>query len=553
MNLNTNLSKLASPKPKCPKCKKETEINNLYVKIQEIGDSKNYIFCNKCVDSVCNNQNNTNNDNNSQFNIKIQYNSQNEKIKNNSFINFENLALNDFLETLKYELDLVSKGNLKIIESLNVQNNINNSFNKKAEETLDMKIMNFVDVYFEKLKRNLKLKIKQFMLNYLFEELEFNFEMERNVNNFNSDLIKKISTLIIEVKSIFQINESNIPKINQAIFVYLRLNSMEFDIERLMNAKNFINYLSFNFAFSSNEKFEDLIVNNLELKQNKELFFSNVENYAMKNSSKEFDSGIQLIDNEFLKLKKNLNNYIECFADYGSLSQKNDELIKQLDIQENKYSTLTNNFADILNENVEFSEANKKFEQQLADLLVKSQSNKNKQVKELEAKLQESQVSLNEQEKFVAEIKEQLNKCCEELEITKREKHMLHQENQKLKNQKLTVKANFNTNNNKLEKLKLDRSCEIFVEDDNNDFYYDKNRMKEVEALSHLLNDPKKTESYEDINSSVLVDGNFDYELKRTSKLHMPAINGKNDFRSNLKNQTTADLSTPITDLGENK
>jgi len=249
MNLNTNLSKLASPKPKCPKCKKETEINNLFVKIQEIGDSQNYIFCNKCVDSISNNQNNTNNDNNSQFNIKIQYNSQYEKIKNNSFIFFENLALIDFLETLKYELDFVSKGNLKKIESLNAQNNNNNSFNKKAEETLDMKIMNFVDVYFEKFKRNLKLKIKQFMVNYLFEELEFNFEMERNVNNFNSDLIKKISTLILEVNSIYQINESNIPKINKAIFFYLRLSKMEINIERLMYAKNFINNLSFDFAF----------------------------------------------------------------------------------------------------------------------------------------------------------------------------------------------------------------------------------------------------------------------------------------------------------------
>ncbi len=527
INLNTNLSKFASQKPKCLQCKKETELDRLFVKIIEMKDFSNFIFCNKCLESQ--QYNNNNNDNvaiNNKFSCNNNLNKSigGGKITNNS----ENLSLKDFLETLKIELNFILKGNLKTLESFNAGNNNtnqnrNSNSNRKAEEALDIKIMNLVDVYFEKFKRNIKVKIKQFMNTFLLNEFAFNFEMEREINSFNSDLIKKISTLITEVNAISQINDSNISKINKAIFFYLQLNNMDFMIQRLLLVKSFISNLGFNFSIANNDNFEDLIVNNLELKQNNELFFSNAENYEIKNFTKEFVSGIKLIDNEFLKLKKSINNYVECFSDYGVLTQKNEELVKELSEQENKYKTLANNFTTILNENVELSEANKKLEQQIGDFLVKNQTNNktnkktDERVRELEEKLKESQVLLSEQSFFVQEIRSQLETCCIELEKTRKENIIMQKENtsRKVKDDNYyDQKCNCKFNNNECEKVKFNKSLVI------DELNFINMKLFKVDKNSSNYNN-----IFKDINCSVNVNTVFDENQiidGRTSKLHKP-------------------------------
>jgi len=552
INLLTNMDKFANKKPTCPNCKKETEINNLIVNIHKKStNSKNFIFCSSCEESISDNKRKQFGIESENFNNFIDsfFNFENNVNNNNHYSNenFDNISITDYFQNLKVDLKFFSESNLKMLFSQEKNNNT-----KKIEEELDMKIMNFVDVYFEKIKKNLKSKIKYFMKEFLLEEMGFNFEMEREFISFNYEYGKSFQKVFDEINSISTITADKIETINKAIKLFVKMNEIQVFIDKLISAKSFVKNLSLNFAISNLDNFENLLINNLLLKQNNDMFFSNVESYAMKNSTKEFKSGIDLVDNEFQKLKSTFENY---FEEFSINTKKNEELKNQLNGLENRYRELSNNFANILNENILINENNKKNELQLADMLVKAEISESKKFKKLEEKLKEKEVLIQELNEYNTEIKKQLEITCKELTVLKKDKWIIHTENEKLKNAYNNVINKYNSiiiNSDNFDKTNLfdQNNQEINIINSNSPLVSSTNVNKENLKNEEYNNSKINTKIFEEINICSDSPQSFEKEtfLGRNSKIftnnHFSKIKEKNiiEETNNLDTNNLSDL-----------
>lgn len=390
--LITNNSKLEPKKPKCPNCKRECEVKSLFVKMDENQNKNVFIFCKFCLVSNQNYQ-------------KIRENS---TLTDSVFQNLysEKISLMDFLETLKYELNYLQ-------ENINKFDIIENK-NKKSEEALDSKIMKFVDSFFDKFKRNVKTRIKQFMIDYLRENYNYSFEFENELNFINNEFAKNFKSNNQKINSITSINADNVDDLNRAISQYVSLNKAEQKIHYINTAKNFLKNLTLSFAINNNDSFENLIINNLQLKYNNTMIYSNVESYSINNSDKDFTCGIELIDNEFQKLK---SNFETCFDDISSFSSKNHELEKQLALKETFIKDLERDLKIYKSKNIELTDANSKLEQHLANINIKFQSHENQRLLELQKNVMLKDNLLNNQNNKINEMNAQIEELLKKLKI----------------------------------------------------------------------------------------------------------------------------------------
>ncbi len=353
--LATDLDKFPENKPKClkcPKCKKECTVDNLFVNInnKNTNDSNGFILCKDCIFSeISNNEKNNNNKLINTINIE------------NNFTDYyiDNINLNEFFENMKIELQFFNEGNIK---NLDFTNNESDKTSKRIEESLDSKIMNFIDVFFERLKRNIKIKTKKFISEYLSEEFDLNISAERDLNSFIYQYQKDLKNVLDKINNFYTVSAENIDTINNSISIYMKINNVESIIDKIIHVKNFIKNLTLNFAITNNENFENMFVDNIELKQNNELFFSNIINYSMKNSDKDFISGFSLIDEEFHKLKiKHKNTQEELLEKITHIENLNVNILNK----ENQINDLSNRVAEVLNEINDLEQINEKLEKEV--------------------------------------------------------------------------------------------------------------------------------------------------------------------------------------------
>ena len=279
-SLKTDISKFEKITTACPSCNKQVKVNSLSVILD--GDTKRNIFL-YCLNCPKENQ------------------------KNIYISKYSNLKLIDFLKNLKEEYDNIKYETLPFLNKLNLIDSLKG--NKRADRELDSKINVYIDNFFEKMKRNLKVKLKNNMDKYLKEEQGIDINLENELNELGLETSNKFLIYSEKLDKIEDIKTTDVNFSNEAIRIYNKFTSINDNIEKINILREFINIISFNFSLLNQESFEDFLVNNIEIKQKEDILYSKESIYKIQLRIKDIYTGIPLIDKEFQKMKINYDEF----------------------------------------------------------------------------------------------------------------------------------------------------------------------------------------------------------------------------------------------------